>query len=165
MKTFSYRVEWAGPNVAVNHAERGERENKEISAARRYALDVPSGGRSMDVRGCCLCHSPACLNRYRCACDEGRESKNAPRPSEFKSRCSCPSIKPTRLTVGLGLEVSYVSVAAITHLHDAPLFQLKNGTAVPPCYPSRCFPQTPASSFGSQIVNIENSTTRPVRMA
>ena len=57
MKAFSERVERAGPDVAVNYTERSERENIKISTAWRHALDVPAGGRSMDVRGCCLCHS------------------------------------------------------------------------------------------------------------
>ena len=59
MKAFAESVERARSDVAVDDTNRGKRENEKISTTWRHAFDVPAGGRSVDVRGCCLCHSPA----------------------------------------------------------------------------------------------------------
>ena len=58
MKAFAESVERAGSDVAVNNSDGGKGEDEEITTAWRHALDVPAGSRGMDIRSCCLCHSP-----------------------------------------------------------------------------------------------------------
>ena len=78
--------------------------------------------------------------------DEGREAKNAPRPSELIAML-LPSIEPTRLAVGLGLEVSFVSQVAI--IGPSTMRPLERKRRFPRATLLDAFPKTPASSFGS----------------